>query len=173
MLRFFNVNEAKAPNPGMSDSRAYFFSTVFEESAFVFVGRPGDIRGFSWVIDACSSNPTGAACSSGNISTVAGWMTIIKDSNGKPLVVGIMPDDDNSFTVLKGSNKSSSGIDSTAFTANGSNYDVAFKLSSKSGALKNVNLDAALNSVQTVNATSGLPDQLTGWGGQTALTRKL
>lgn len=171
MLRFFNINTNQAPNPGMSSTRAYFFSTVFEESTFVFVGRPGDIRGFSWVIDSCSNNTTGDACS-GSTDSVAGWMTVIKDSDGKPLVVGIMPDDDNSFTVLKGSNKSSSGLDSSAFTATGSNYDIKFTLGSDgSGTIKNVALDGALNSTQTVGATATMQSMVRG--GQTTFTRKL
>ncbi len=171
MLRFFNVNINQAPNPGMSSTRAYFFSTVFEESSFVFVGRPGDIRGFSWVIDSCANNSTGVECTT-STQSVAGWMTVIKDSDGKPIIVGIMPDDDNSLTVLKGSNKNSNGLDSGAFTASGSNYDIMFSLGTEgSGTIKNVSLDGALSSTQTVAANSTI--QSTVRGGQTTFIRKL
>jgi hypothetical protein len=99
-------------------------------------------------------------------------MTVIKDSDGKPIIVGIMPDDDNSLTVLKGSNKNSNGLDSGAFTASGSNYDIMFSLGTEgSGTIKNVSLDGALSSTQTVAANSTI--QSTVRGGQTTFIRKL
>lgn len=167
MLRFYNQNVTQNPNPGMSSSRSYFFSTVFEESAYVFVGTPGDIRGFQWWTDACASNTTGATCS-GSTSVVAGWMTIIKDSATKPLVVGAMPDDDNSLVLVKGSNKSTSGIDQAAFTASGSNYDVKYTLSSDSGTIKAVNIDADVGSTQTLSLIG-----LQSYGGVIYLKRGL
>lgn len=167
MLRFYNQNVTQNPNPGMSSSRSYFFSTVFEESAYVFVGTAGDIRGFQWWTDACASNTTGATCS-GSTTVVAGWMTIIKDSSGKPLVVGAMPDDDNSLVVVKGSNKSSAGIDQAAFTASGTNYDVKYTLSSDSGTIKAVNVDADVGSTQTLSLIG-----LQSYGGSIYLKRGL
>jgi hypothetical protein len=169
MLRFYNKNQTKSPNPGMSDSRAYFFNTVFEESAFVFVGGAGEIRGFNWWTDACKPYTLGTSCSAGNSSVVAGWMTVIKDTNGKPLVVGLMPDDDNSLTIVKGSNKSAEGLKSIAFEATGANYNVTYSLGTEgTGQIKNVNLDAAVGSTQTTTF-SGLME----YGGDFYLKRGL
>ena len=167
MLRFYNQNVTTNPNPGMSSTRSYFFNTVFEESSFVFVGTPGDIRGFQWWTEACANNTTGATCS-GSTTIVSGWMTVIKDSAGKPLVVGVMPDDDNALTIIKGSNKSSAGIDQAAFTASGSNYDIKYTLSGSTGSLKGINLDAAVSSTQTASFTG-----LQSYGGILYLMRGL
>jgi hypothetical protein len=148
MLRFYNMNITQSPNPGMSSSRAYFFNTVFEESTFVFAGQPGAIRGFQWWTDACQNNTTGATCT-GSTTVVAGWMTIIKDSASAPLVVGLMPDDDNTATIIKGSNKSSAGIDQGAFTASGTNYDIAYALGELKGTLKAIDVDSTVGTTQT------------------------
>lgn len=150
MLRFYNQNISQEPNPGMSKTRSYFFNSVFEESSFAFVGRPGDVRGFQWWTDACSGTETATRTCTGSTTVVAGWMTVIKDADGKPLVVGLMPDDDNALTVIKGSNKSSAGIDSAAFAATGNNYNVSYSLDANNkGKLYNINIDAAVNSSQT------------------------
>ena len=95
-------------------------------------------------------------------------MTVIKDSAGKPLVVGVMPDDDNALTIIKGSNKSSAGIDQAAFTASGSNYDIKYTLSGSTGSLKGINLDAAVSSTQTASFTG-----LQSYGGILYLMRGL
>ena len=167
MLRFYNKNQTNSPN-NMGSSRAYFFNTVFEESAFVFVGAAGDVRGFKWWTDACSPYTSGTPCS-GNTSTVAGWMTVIKNADGKPLVVGLMPDDDNSLTIVKGSNKSSDGLKSSAFEATGSNYNVTYSLGTNgTGQIQNVNLDADVGTTQTTSFTG-----LSEYGGAIYLKRGL
>ena len=168
MLRFYNMNKVQSPNPGMASDRAYFFSTVFEESTFVFVGMPGDIRGFQWWTEACANNTTGADCT-GDKTVVAGWMTVVKDKDSKPLLVGLMPDDDNSLTIIKGSNKNENGIDSSLFVSSGDNYDIGFRLGSdSSGTLKGVNLDAELSSTQTASFIG-----LSTYGGRLYLRRAL
>jgi hypothetical protein len=169
MLRFYNKNQIKNPNPGMSDSRAYFFNTVFEESAFVFVGAAGDIRGFKWWTEACANNTNGDPCTGNSNSIVAGWMTVVKDAEGKPLVIGAMPDDDNSLTIVKGSNKTAEGLKSSAFVAKGANYDLTYSLGTEGlGQIFNVNLDAAVGSTQTTSFTG-----LQSYGGNIYLQRAL
>jgi hypothetical protein len=169
MLRFYNKNQTKSPNPGMSDSRAYFFNTVFEESAFVFVGGAGEVRGFKWWTDACKPYTSGTACSAGSSSNVAGWMTVIKDVNGSPIVLGLMPDDDNSLTIVKGSNKSAEGLKSAAFQKTGSNYNLTYSLGTEgTGQILDVNLDADFGTTQTKNF-SGLQE----YGGSIYLKRGL
>lgn len=166
MLRFFNNNKTndQTPNPGMLSGKSYFFNTVFEESSFVFVGEPGDIRGFQWWLQGCKTSasvpkPTDRVCTTaaGATVTVAGWMTIIKDSNNKPLVIGLMPDDDNTATLVKGSNKNQSGIDANKFTLkSGTTYDIGFMLGDKIGTIYGIDVDGAVGTVQVGSFESDL-----------------
>ncbi|SMF16284.1 hypothetical protein [Pseudobacteriovorax antillogorgiicola] len=153
MLRFYNQNVTQSINPGVPSDRSFFFNTVFDYSVFAFVGSPGDIRGFQWWTDACSGTVTAdrLCADSGNVQTVAGWLTVVKDSSGTPLVAGFMPDDDNSWTIIKGSNKSADGLDADAFTADGANYNIGFSLGTDgAGTIYGANLDADLNSTQEI-----------------------
>lgn len=129
LLRYYNNNITQAPNPGMWDTRPYFFSTVFEESVFVFVGAVGSIQGYSWMTTSCNASPMpdDRLCT-GQTGSVAGWSTFVIDSDGTPILGSAMPDDDNTLTIIKGSNKSMAGIDQDAFVANGSTYDFTLKL---------------------------------------------
>ncbi len=86
--------------------RSYFFSSVFSSSIFVFVGDPGTIRGYSWETSACNNEtsiPTNHICTN-NPFTVAGWLTMIFDKSGNPILASSIPDDDSTLTVMKGSN---------------------------------------------------------------------
>jgi hypothetical protein len=105
MLRYNNharSNETSIPFA----SRSYFFNSVFSSSVFAFVGEPGSIRGYSWETAACNvqeSVPTDHICTV-NPFTVAGWLTMIFDRSGNPLLASSIPDDDSTLTVMKGSN---------------------------------------------------------------------
>lgn len=166
MLRFFNNNKTndQTPNPGMLAGKSYFFNTVFEESSFVFVGKAGDVRGFQWWLEGCKTSasvpkPTDRICTTaaGATISVTGWMTIIKGSDNTPLVVGLMPDDDNTATLVKGSNKSETGIDPLKFTLkSGTTYDVGFLLGEKAGTIYGVDVDGAVGAVQVGNFESDL-----------------
>ncbi len=171
MLRFYNKNFEQSINPGVPKDRAFFFNTVFDYSTFAFVGSPGDIRGFQWWTEACSGTVTNdRLCTSGsNVQTVAGWVTVVKGSDDKPLVVGFMPDDDNSWTIIKGSNKSASGLDPDAFTSSGSAYDIGFQLGTDgSGVIYGLELDNDLGTIQE-STFEGLQDSY----GKIYLDRKL
>jgi hypothetical protein len=124
LLRFYNQgrDDYQPPNPGLPGNQSYFFTTVFEGSTFVFTGVPGEIRGYSFVTNACAGEtapfPTDHVCTN-NPFVVAGWLTMVFDKNGSPLLANIMPDDDNTLTVLKGGNKSSGGLQSSYFESAG------------------------------------------------------
>jgi hypothetical protein len=123
MLRFYNKGSTTTPNPGFPSNRAYFFSTVFEDSVFGFAGIPGSIQGFSWVAKAC--NATGKpsiaktadyTCPEINASYVAGWTTIVLNNQNLPIAINHTPNDDNNLTVIKGGNRSGNALDSSLFT---------------------------------------------------------
>lgn len=153
LLRFYNQNTpTQGPSPGSPLNTSYFFTgQVFDNSVFVFVGKPGEIRGFQTWTSACNTTPKPAdRICTGAGSVVTGWVTVVKDPDAKPLLLGLNPDDDNTLTIIKGSNKSENGIDPTAFVANGSNYDMVYKLGNEGGGtIYNINLDAAVGSTQT------------------------
>lgn len=121
MLRFENGGRAPSddqpngPAPwfsGWSGDRAYFFNSVFSNSVFVFVGKPGEIEGYEWLAVSCSpddlQNDGNYTCPYGSETVqsflVQGWLTIIKDPDGKPFLLNFMPDDDDTLTVIKGAN---------------------------------------------------------------------
>jgi hypothetical protein len=169
MLRFFNQGRSdQGPNPSFPVDRSYFFTTLFEDSIFVFAGRPGGIQGYEWLARHCTKE---SGCSEGDnkLTYVKGWMTIIFDSEGKPLVNNIMPDDDNTLTTLKGSNQGAGGIDTSLFTQKSSaHYDCSVKLDGKTATLKNINLAAARGSSQSTTFKG-----LYGVQGDIILIRKL
>ena len=154
MLRFYNQNTpTQAPNPGMPLNTSYFFTgQLFDQSVYVFAGSPGEIRGFQWWAEACNTTPKPAdrICQGNDTKIVAGWMTIIMSPDGDPMVVGLMPDDDNTLTVIKGSNMSSEGVDTSVFAKTGTSFDITYKLGSDGGGtLYGVNLADSVGNTQT------------------------
>ncbi|MEN9826273.1 MAG: hypothetical protein RI953_2018 [Pseudomonadota bacterium] len=130
MLRFYNQGRSdQGPNPGFPTDRSYFFTTVFEDSLFVFAGKAGAIRGYSWQTSTCSGTFANIfTCSTPQ--SVDGWLTLILDDKGTPFAASAMPDDDNNWTTLKGSNrKASIGIDASMIKQNADGtYDVSVSL---------------------------------------------
>jgi len=130
MLRFYNKGRpTSGPNPGFPTNRAYFFTTVFPESLFVFAGKAGSIRGYSWQTSSCQGTFAGAyTCAQPR--SVDGWMTLILNDQGTPFAASVMPDDDNNWTTLKGANrKLSVGIDDSMIKKNADGtYDVSVSL---------------------------------------------
>jgi hypothetical protein len=109
MLRYYNRGrQDQAPNPGMPTDEAYFFTTVFSNSGFVFLGEPGRIYGYEMLAKVCTNNATYDAnsqtCSDNQAfqSFVPFWMTLITAADGAPISALMMPDDDNALTITKG-----------------------------------------------------------------------
>lgn len=107
MLRYYNRARTTPPNPGMPSDVSYFFTTVFEQSFAVFVGRPGRIYGYALVADACAVDQYDASlaqCGPSNnaVQPNAAWMTIVTRPDGSPQRISLMPDDDNGLTINKG-----------------------------------------------------------------------
>jgi hypothetical protein len=157
LLRFYNQgrDDFQAPNPGLPGDRSYFFTTIFEGSTFVFTGVPGEIRGYSFVTNACSGAtapfPADHICTN-NPFVVAGWLTLVFDKDSNPLLVNIMPDDDNTLTVLKGGNKSRTGLENSYFESAGTNlWNVSGNLGSegKNQTIFNVPTSLAVGSEST------------------------
>jgi hypothetical protein len=169
MLRFFNQGrDNEGPNPSFPVDRSYFFTTVFESSIFVFAGRSGKIQGYEWLAQHCA-NENGCAENDNDKTYIRGWMTVIFDSNNNPYVNNVMPDDDNTRTILKGSNQGAGGIDSSLFTKKSVGiYDCSIKLEEKTATFKNVNLSSSLGSVQET-----IFEGLYGSQGPVTITRKL
>ncbi len=112
MLRFYNQGRIdQGPNPSMPVNRSYFFNSIFSQSSYVFLGKPGRIYGYEFRGEACtfnSWNATNSTCTmpqGEQAKVVAAWLTIITDPTGKPILHSIMPDDDNTLTILKGSDR--------------------------------------------------------------------
>lgn len=157
MLRFYNQGmKDQGPNPGMPTNRSFFYTTVFDGSAFVFVGQPGDIKGFAFVTNACADQATIPAdhiCVD-NPFVVAGWITLIFDKSGNPIVTNLMPDDDNTLTVIKGANRTAdpgAGWDPSCFTVNsGGIVDLKFYLGNEgSGHIYGINTNMAVGSQES------------------------
>ena len=131
LLRFFNQGRTdQGPNPGLPANRSYFFTTVFERSVFAFVGTPGSIRGYSWATRACTQAttiPSDHQCTD-NPFVVAGWLTLVFDKDGTPLLASAMPDDDNTLTVIKGANMTRTGYDTTAVTSSETSWNARVSL---------------------------------------------
>jgi hypothetical protein len=148
MLRFYNKGRPDSgPNPSFPVNRAYFFTTIFEDSLFVFAGRPGSIKGYSFLTSTCmeATVTSDYLCATSTAKSVAGWMTLILDADGNPFAASAMPDDDNNLTTIKGGNrKANVGIDSSMITKNSDNtYSVALDLSGVTSTIKNVDLTKA------------------------------
>lgn len=117
LLRFFKSGQSldgRGPGPDAPSSNPYFYSTTFDATQFVFVGSPGGIYGYELVTNPCvvddvSQIPsTGVAsdytCSSPQ-DPLPGWLTLITDANGDPIVASISNDDDLNFSIVQGDTK--------------------------------------------------------------------
>lgn len=156
MLRFYNKGRAdQGPNPEFPTDRAYFFTTVFEDSLFVFAGKAGGIRGYSFQTETCiEAFQDSYTCSSGSAKSVDGWVTLILDSTGTPFAASIMPDDDNNLTTIKGGNrKAEVGIDASMITKNANGtYDVSVSLQGDvNPTIKSFDLSGAVGSSFSTN----------------------
>jgi hypothetical protein len=192
MLRFY-TGTGTNPGPDFPSSKAYFFSTVFEDSSYVFVGQPGDVMGYRFAAYAKKSQSLGTtvpavasrACTS-DCAYVNGWLTIILNPSGAPMVASVMPDDDNAFTVLKGANydPTSPGkvLQSKLVVNSATSWDLNYNLISSVkttgliGAIEGLNPSSAVDSTQTVTFQSSQSDTanttFTTWG-EITLNRKL
>ncbi len=177
MLRFYNKGRPDSgPNPGFPVNRAYFFTTLFEESLFVFAGRPGSIRGYSYLTSTCMESAVTAdyLCSSSTPKAVAGWVTLILDADGVPFAANAMPDDDNNLTTIKGGNRTGEiGIDPSMITKNTDNtYSVGLDLSGARPTIKNFDLTKA-KSESFESSYDGIKNSTNFTFGKVTLTRGL
>jgi hypothetical protein len=177
MLRFYNKGRPDSgPNPSFPTNRAYFFTTLFEESLFVFAGKPGSIRGYSYLTSTCmeATVTSDYLCSTSTAKSVAGWVTLILDADGTPFAANAMPDDDNNLTTIKGGNRTSVvGIDPSMITKNSDNtYSVALDLSGSKSTIKNFDLSTALGS-SFVSSYDGINNGSNLSFGKVTLTRGL
>jgi hypothetical protein len=188
MLRFFDGETSQGPNPmpGTPGSKAYFFSTVFEDSTFVFVGQPGAIRGYRYGLRAIKNKamsdtvpaqgsltctPTSDSC-----NYVNGWLTVIEDPSGKPFAISVMPDDDNAWTIMKGGNYDSANpgaIKSSDLTVNADGtWTLTYNLLESNGSglvgtIYKLDPTAAVDSTQTVEFSAkntSSAGQFNTWG---------
>ncbi len=114
MLRYYNRGrQDQGPNPSSYKDRAYFFTSVFKDSIYAFVGKPGRIYGYEMQTQACLTttaqsqgawNSGTGRCGDGSEprGRVPLWMTLITSPTGAPLTMLTTPDDDNDLTITKG-----------------------------------------------------------------------
>lgn len=111
MLRYYNRGRADSgPGPESATDAAYFFTSVFQQSIYVFVGEPGKVYSYEALARVCNSGDTYnadteacAATDADDMERVGFAITIITDADGEPLVFNLTPDDDNDLTITKGS----------------------------------------------------------------------
>lgn len=122
MLQFYsdhhsaitNSGEGRGAGPGALTGKSYFFTSIFEDSQFFFVGRPGNIYGFEMLTLPCTttdksvldafSQPSDYACTSSDDEGQSLWMTVIEDADANIISATIQPDDGLSYVALKGDN---------------------------------------------------------------------
>jgi len=90
-LRYFaNTREDfNPPNPSMKTGTSYFFTTIFALSTMAAAGDTASIEGYELALDAGGS-------------LLKEWMTVVRDAAGSPVTGVVIPDDDNTLTLLKG-----------------------------------------------------------------------
>ena len=184
--RYYNGNETKdAPfKKGMStkfDSPGFFPPPTIQNYLFTFVGRIGSMKGYSYVTSAqtatsVSAMPSDFTCTD-SCKTITGWLTLLYDVDGKPMVATFSQDDDNALLTLKGSNKDASGTDSTLISSKGSSsYDITFKLGTDTmGTVYSLVDSGAIDSTQTLNWKHSAMDTSSGGKlayGKVKFTRK-
>lgn len=191
MLRFWTPRTAisggdQTPNPGMPNSGSYFYMTgpFFGASTFVFVGRPGSIQGFEYssFSDRGATAPTAVAdlkCSSATnegCHARRGWLTMIYDTEGKPMLFNLSPDDDNAG--FKGANRSANGVERDQITTNATDAtkkDLAFSLNNQTGKLYGFSPAATVGSSHTTNILLEFDETVSNEKefGEVVLVRKL
>jgi len=105
LLRFETSvrNDQKPVVSGWPKTRPFFYSTTFRDSSFVFIGEPGEIRGYKWAANACSGDNT-SCTGSQQPFYLEGWLTTIARKAADPFLLNFMPDDDATLTTIKGTN---------------------------------------------------------------------
>ncbi len=90
-LRYFaNTREDfNPPNPSMKTGTSYFFTTIFPLSTMAAAGDTASIEGYELALDAGGS-------------LIKEWMTVVRDAAGAAVTGVVIPDDDNTLTLLKG-----------------------------------------------------------------------
>jgi hypothetical protein len=168
---------------------SHFFSLPPQTYQFVFVGKPGRIIAHQWtaqagLVDDADDVPEDRACvpaeqDGGECQLLAGWMTTIFQGDGSPIAVNLLPDDDDAFTVLKGSNFGMNGFDTSVFGEVADDvFDVTYGVSSPgtqglTGILYGVDFGVAVAESQDVTfATKTMTNGKFSFGG-VQLLRKL
>ncbi len=126
MLRYFaNTREdLQPPNPTMKAGTSYFFTSVFLDSAMLAPADGTTIEGYRLVVTVSGS---------GQSAVLEEWMTVIRGPDGAPLGGVIIPDDDNTLTVAKGS------IDpATSTLATTGSWNLVFDIGSLAGEIANL-----------------------------------
>jgi hypothetical protein len=156
LLRFYNRGRLdQGPNPSYSTEYSYFFDSTFSNSTYVFAGEPGGIYGYQLTAIACSDEnyiSETESCPDDNNFVVGLWLTVITAQGGGAISANFMPDDDNTFTVIKGGNR---GIVGDFIEANGSNVDIKYTLGEGSDG-KIVNFPADLNAASVGDDIEGV-----------------
>jgi hypothetical protein len=85
----------------MKTGTSYFFTTIFPDTVMLVAGdvdgsaSAGWIEGYALTITSDTPNLSGM--------NLKEWLTVIRSGSGAVLAGGILPDDDNDFTIAKGS----------------------------------------------------------------------
>ena len=109
-----NNGTPRGAGPNALADKSYFYTSVFEDTQFFFVGQIGNIYGFEMVVLLCTdrepseianfSQASDYNCTTSDDDEQSLWMTVIEDANENILIANILPDDGLSKTTLKGDN---------------------------------------------------------------------
>ncbi len=133
MLRYFNDgrDDNQPTNPHAPTGMTYFFTLNLDRgaAAYAFVGEVGKIYGYKMVAQACSEDLQKVGddyvCPENAIGeSVPLWMTSIYSQNGTHMVTNFMPDDNNDWTIVKGT---ASGEEAIRDNSDGT-FDITYTL---------------------------------------------
>jgi hypothetical protein len=125
-LRYFanTRTDFNPPNPGMKTGTSYFFTTIFPDTVMLVAGDVDGSASAGWIEGYALTITSGGSGLSG--MNLEEWLTVIRSGSGAVLAGGILPDDDNDFTIAKGSLDPVACVDGGA-----SGWTIGFRLGSE------------------------------------------
>jgi len=110
MLRYFNDGriDNQPVNPNSPVDMTYFFTMDIRDVSYAFIGKVGKIYGYKMTLEGCTiedapDNGTHICPDNIDKNIVSLWMTSIYDQDNNHISTNFMPDDDDAWTVIKGS----------------------------------------------------------------------
>lgn len=122
-LSFYKADNAAGKD--LSEVKAkgsFFFTYLFQNNNFIFLGRPGTVKGYKYYASALrpdeapagyEDDPSVLACAFADCFKFStGWLSVIFDADEQPYVVNLQADDGS--VGVKGANRSEVGVNPEA-----------------------------------------------------------